>query len=53
MNYNFNKFLLGCSFPSIIQTRPHKVTIADIANPMKNLDLIIKGGELIDVTYKY
>lgn len=52
-NTNFSKVLLGCSFPRIIKTRPHKVTIAEIANPMKNLDLIIKGGELVDVTYKY
>lgn len=47
------KALLGYSFPSIIQTRPHTVTIAEIANPMKCLELISKGGKLIDVTYKF
>jgi hypothetical protein len=52
-NYRFSNVLLGCSFPRIIQARPHLVTMAEIANPMKNLDLIVKGGKLIDVTYKF
>jgi len=44
---------MGCSFPHIIKAGPHIVTFAEIADPMKNLELISKGGKLIDVTYKF
>ena len=52
-NYRFSNVLLGCSIPRIIKAGPHRVTFAEISNPMKNPELILKGGELIDVTYKF
>ena len=53
MTNNLNKVLLGCSFPSIIKTEPHHVTVAEIVDPMSYLELISKGSRLIDVTYTF
>lgn len=53
MSYNFNRLILGGSFPRFIHTSAHQVTLSDIDNLMKNPDLVTKGGKLIDVTYQF
>ena len=45
--------LVGVSNPSSVKTRPHKMTIEEMFDPVKNVQLCAYGENLIDVIFTY